>query len=52
MSGEAPKAVKKRDLKPDITEEAAHQLVASSIVSFIDQIVNTAQPSIDLHESK
>lgn len=49
MSGEAPKAVKKRDLKPDITEEAAHQLVASSIVSFIDQIVNTAQPSIDLH---
>jgi hypothetical protein len=29
MSGEAPKAVKKRDLKPDITEEAAHQLVAT-----------------------
>lgn len=40
MSGEAPKAVKKRDLKPDISEEAAHELVSNSIVSFIDQIVN------------
>ena len=36
MSGEAPKAVKKRDLKPDISEETAHELVAESIVSFID----------------
>ena len=52
MSGEAPKAVKKRDLKPDISEEAAHELVANSIVSFIDQIVNTGQPSVDTRQSK
>lgn len=52
MSGEAPKAVKKRDLKPDISEEAAHELVANSIVSFIDQIVNTGQPSVDIRQSK
>ncbi len=52
MSGEAPKAVKKRDLKPDISEEAAHELVANSIVSFIDQIVNSGQPSVDTRQSK
>lgn len=36
MSGEPPKAVKKRDLKPDISEENAHQQVAATIVDFID----------------
>jgi hypothetical protein len=32
MSGAPPSAVKKRDLKPDITEDAAHKLVATSMV--------------------
>jgi hypothetical protein len=48
MSGTAPKAVKKRDLKPDISEEEAHQLVADSIASFIDQIINDQAPSLDI----
>jgi len=36
MSGNPPKAVKKRDLKPDISETDAHLKIADSIVSFID----------------
>lgn len=36
MSGVPPSAVKKRDLKPDVTEDVAHKEVAGSIVSFVD----------------
>lgn len=36
MSGTPPSTVKDRDLKPDVTEDAAHKSVATATVEFID----------------
>jgi len=39
MTGDAPKAVKKRDLVPDIDDETARQAFGASIVSFVRNVL-------------
>ena len=39
MTGDAPKAVKKRDLIPDITDETARKSFGAAVVEFISQVV-------------
>lgn len=51
MSGVPPSAVKKRDLKPDVTEDQAHKLTANSIVQFVNQIVFKQPASLDIASS-
>lgn len=51
MSGVPPSTVAKRDLKPDVSEEVAHQLTANSIVDFIDQIVFDNPTSLNTNTS-
>lgn len=48
MSGTPPSAVLKRDLKPEISEEAAHQQIASVMSDFIEVIVHkdTTKPKL------
>lgn len=52
MTGVPPSAVKNRDLKPDVTEDVAHKLVATNMVQFIDQIIGGHSPSINMAASK
>jgi hypothetical protein len=52
MSGVPPSAVKNRDLKPDVTEAQAHQMVATSMVEFIDQILLGHASSLNIGASK
>jgi len=48
MSGTPPSAVLKRDLKPEISETAAHQQIASAMSDFIEVIVHkdTTKPKL------
>ena len=39
MTGEAPKAVKKKDLVPDVDDETARKSFGGAIVEFINQVV-------------
>lgn len=52
MSGVPPSTVAKRDLKPDVSEEIAHQWTANSIVDFIDQIVFDNPTSLNTNTSQ
>lgn len=52
MSGEPPKAVKKRDLVMDVSEEEAHYMAAVPMVAFFDQIFNGKKPSISMKDTK
>lgn len=45
-SGEPPLFVKMNDLKPEISEEEAHQKITSIIAAFIDENSNTLQQTI------
>merc|ERR1719285_1569126 len=47
MSGTPPKAVAERDLVMDVTEHEAHNMIATVIVQFIDQIIMGKPPSIN-----
>jgi len=40
MTGAAPSAVRKRDLKPDLDDETARKSFGSAIIEFIYQVVN------------
>ena len=40
MTGDPPKAVAKRDLKPDIEESEAHKIFGTEIGKFVDAILN------------
>jgi len=51
MTGTPPKAVKKRDLKPDVTEDKAHQETATAMVSFMDQIIFGKRQTLDIKTS-
>jgi hypothetical protein len=51
MTGTPPRAVKKRDLKPDVTEEKAHQETATAMVSFMDQIIFGKRQTLDIKTS-
>ena len=39
MTGDAPKTVAKRDLKPAVDEATAHKIFGGEIVKFIDAIL-------------
>lgn len=52
MSGEPPKAVKKRDLVMDVSEEEAHYMAAVPMVAFFDQIFNGKKPSVSMKDTK
>jgi len=47
MSGKPPAAVAERDLVMDVTEHEAHQMVATVIVQFMDQIIMGNRSSIN-----
>lgn len=51
MSGKPPSAVANRDLKPDVTEDAAHKSVAAASVEFIDQIIFGHKSSLNIASS-
>jgi hypothetical protein len=51
MSGKPPSTVSKRDLKPDITEDDAHELTATAMVEFINQIIFGKKQSLDIKSS-
>jgi hypothetical protein len=51
MSGKPPSAVANRDLKPDVTEDAAHKSVAAATVEFIEQIIFGHKSSLDIATS-
>lgn len=36
MTGEAPAAVKKKDLRPAVKEDDAHKLIAAEMVKFLE----------------
>jgi len=47
MSGKPPKAVAERDLVMDVSESEAHQMVATVMVQFMDQIIMGNRPTIN-----
>jgi hypothetical protein len=51
MSGKPPFAVRNRDLKPDVSEDKAHQETASNMVQFINQIVFDKKETLDIKSS-
>lgn len=55
MSGTPPSAVLKRDLKPEVSEEQAHQMIAKSMSDFIEVIIHkdtTPPKQIDSGDSE
>lgn len=51
-SGSMPVAVRNKDLKPDVTESAAHKMVAGAMVSYFDQILFGHKASLNVSASK
>lgn len=51
LSGPVPINVRNKDLVPDVTLEDAHNMTATSMVAFFDQIISGHKPSLDIKSS-
>lgn len=47
LSGEPPSAVKKRDLKSEVSPEQGYNMIASEITSFVDNLLNDSLDQFD-----
>ena len=51
LSGTPPLNVRLHDLKPDVSEAQAHEMIATAMVQYFDQIIFGRPQSIDVDAS-